>query len=98
MELRLAMLKERAGLREAGGLSEQTAELDLAVARLSRRLRQARKARARLLEERRLEQLWQAWRERDLSRVHRLVRQLTKRGIGARKRYYNNSVGPNPSK
>eukprot|EP00974_Lingulodinium_polyedra_P038695 3707549-Lingulodinium_polyedra.AAC.1 len=78
MEFRLAIAKERVELREAMGLSDQIAEWDLAVARLSRRLRQARRARVRLLEEKRLGQLWQIWR--GLSRAHRLVRQFTKRG------------------
>ena len=84
------LLKRRRVLRqkldETHGEELDTLELELAV--LSNRCRMTRRRQAQQMEERLIEEIWENWKDRQFSQVHRLRVQLTGHSVGPKKRYY----------
>ena len=96
---RMQLLRRRATLRttQRDKPSAEVAAIGSALAVVSRQLRLMRKAAATQKTERLIEELWQSWRTRDFSNVHKLRRELAGTERGLKKRCYRVPVARGPS-
>ena len=96
---RRQLLKERAQHRQdlRGASEDKAAGLQLELVMVSRRARKMRQAAAKKKQARLIEELWEAWKERNMSLVHRLRVSLSGRGRGPKRRCYYAAVQGAPS-
>lgn len=92
-----ALLAERMSLRRSLADAADVEAVTNELRGCARRVRQASRASAQELRRGVEEELWQAWRVRDLSRAWRLGRTLAGTSIGPGKRYFNRPITSRPA-
>jgi len=95
-EYRRSLLRLRATLREQVAQAPLT-ELEQEITLVTAMLKRHKKAKSKAWKQRIIEDLWNAWRERAFSRVHRLSRLLAGTSMGAKRRFYNTTSSTRPS-